>query len=231
MVFLQQLIAKTISLCYDNHMGREFNPLILETKQQLHEALKQGKLRVSKYNVLSDDEKLFVELIVFGEYTPEQAIKSVKPNIKSATAAANRMLADKNVLAALEELTTSRDKRFLADLSNARSMALQKLRYIMTTTDDEAISLSAAKIIMQSATKVLLEKADKKEGVDNVKFTIQVENMVVNPRQEADEFDGGIVVDVPEEEKPEETEALPEPDFTKEAPQFVLNYEGVDNYS
>ena len=53
---------------------RVLQPKIIETKQQLLQALKNGELQTSKYNLLNQNEKLFVELVAFGDYTAEQAL-------------------------------------------------------------------------------------------------------------------------------------------------------------
>ena len=34
----------------------------------------------------------------------------------------------------------------MAEISSARDMALRKLQYIMTTTEDESVALAAAKV-------------------------------------------------------------------------------------
>ena len=46
---------------------RKFTPMIIQTKEELMIAMKEGKIKSSKDNLLSDKEKLFVELVCFGE--------------------------------------------------------------------------------------------------------------------------------------------------------------------
>ena len=115
---------------------RVLQPKVIETKQQLLQALKNGELQTSKYNLLNQNEKLFVELIAFGDYTGEQAIRVIDPMIRAPQAAANRLLANPNVAATLEELTVQRDKKFMAEVSTARDMALPIRWRIWSLTRD-----------------------------------------------------------------------------------------------
>ena len=158
-------------------MDRILQPKVIETKQQLLQALKNGELETSKYNLLNQNEKLFVELIAFGDYTAEQAVRVIDPTIKAAQAAANRLLANKNITDTLEELTIQRDKKFMAEVSAARDMALNKLKYIMTTTKDDALTAACAKTILDKANDAMKNSAQKEDPVGQVKFAIQVENV------------------------------------------------------
>lgn len=211
---------------------RIFKPLVLQTKQQLLQALKQGKMPSSKYNLLSKEEKLFVEMLVFGDYSAEQAYRAMKPTIKNAKAGANRMLANPDVADVLEELSIQKDKKFMAEISSSRDMALNKLKYIMNTTQDESVAAACAKIIMDKAEKIILDSTKKSmdEGVSDIKFQIQVENVNINkPDYNPKEV---VVVNVnPDEtEQPEENaeSKLATPDDT--GLNFTLSYEGLDNY-
>ena len=156
---------------------RILQPKIIETKQQLLQALKNGELQTSKYNLLNQNEKLFVELIAFGDYTAEQAVRVIDPTIRAAQAAANRLLANPNVADTLEELTVQRDKKFMAEVSTARDMALNKLKYIMTTTKDDALAAACAKTILDKANDVMKNSKKEEEPVGQVRFAIQVENV------------------------------------------------------
>ena len=156
---------------------RVLQPKVIETKQQLLQALKNGELQTSKYNLLNQNEKLFVELIAFGDYTGEQAIRVIDPMIRAPRAAANRLLANPNVAATLEELTVQRDKKFMAEVSTARDMALNKLKYIMTTTKDDALAAACAKTILDKANDAMKNTKKEEEPVGQVRFAIQVDNV------------------------------------------------------
>jgi hypothetical protein len=215
-------------------MARTFKPVVIETKEQLLRALKSGKIKSSKYNLLNDEEKLFVEMLVFGEYTAEQAMRSIKPTLRDSRAAANRLLANKDVADAIEELSTQKDKSFMAELSTARAMALNKLKYIMATTTDEAVAAACAKTILDKAERVMLETAKSKvdDAVSGVTFSIQVDNVTVNPREEAKEKPKKIIeVDV-DVSDPEQDPSLEKEIATvgDNGTAFTLTYEGMDNY-
>ena len=156
---------------------RILQPKIIETKQQLLQALKNGELQTSKYNLLNQNEKLFVELVAFGDYTAEQAVRVIDPTIRAAQVAANRLLANPNVADTLEELTVQRDKKFMAEVSTARDMALNKLKYIMTTTKDDALAAACAKTILDKANDAMKNSKREEEPVGQVRFAIQVENV------------------------------------------------------
>lgn len=160
---------------------RVLQPKVIETKQQLLQALKNGELKTSKYNLLSQNEKLFVELIAFGDYTGEQAIRVIDPMIRAPQAAANRLLANPDVAATLEELTVQRDKKFMAEMSTAKDMALNKLKYIMTTTKDDALAAACAKTILDKANDAMKNVDKKEEQVGQVRFAIQVDNVYTGP--------------------------------------------------
>ena len=214
---------------------RIFKPLVLETKEQLLNALKAGKLQSSKYNLLTDDEKLFVEMLVFGDYTADQAMRSIRPTVKDSRAAANRMLANKNVADTLEELSVQKDKKFMAELGSARDMALNKLKYIMNTTSDEAVAAACAKTILDKAEKIIIDssKSQSDYKVTDIKFQIKVDSMVVNPRQEAEtnSNDGTIEVEIaPEDQDEQVKEELPPQEVGENGLPFVLSYENIDNY-
>lgn len=156
---------------------RIFQPLVIQDKQEFLQLLKNGKLKYSKYNVLNEQQKLFVELVVFGGYSGEQAMKAIDPEIRNPKLLANRMASDPDVAATLEELSAQKDKKFMTELSEARELALSKLMFIMSTTKDEALAAAAAKTIIDASGKAVAMNAKKDEGqVGQVKFSIQVEN-------------------------------------------------------
>jgi len=166
-----------MSNVYDVNAPRVLNPRILETKQELLMALKTGQIRTSRYNFLSEREKLFVEMIVFGGYTGEQAIRVIEPGARTPITIANRMLGNPDVAATLEELSVAKEKKFMAEVSNARDMALSKLVYIMGTTADPNLAASIAKVILDKAADVMKAPQKKEEPVGEIKFSIQVENL------------------------------------------------------
>lgn len=157
-------------------MARVFQPTILQTKQELLLALKSGEIKSSKYNLLSDAEKTFVELMVFGDYTGDQAIRVMDPTQKHPGVVANKMLGNPDVADTIDELTVQKDKKFMSEVSSARDMALAKLKYIMTTTKDDTLAAATAKTIMDKAEKVLTKK-EQDTGPGHVQFNIQVENL------------------------------------------------------
>jgi len=221
---------------------RAFEPLILQTKEELLVAMKQGKLKTSKYNLLNETEKLFVELVCFGGYTGEQAVKVISPGTKSCLAVANRIMANPAVVDTMNELTIAKDKKFAAEVSSAKEMALAKLQFIMATTEDQSLAASCAKTILDKAeaySKASERKED--EGIGQVKFNIQVENVYTGKGGPAtdepviielspDEIKGSTVVDVKVDEKgkeiPEDRPVNPETGMP-----YTLHYEGVDNYT
>lgn len=216
-------------------LPRVFRPLILETKQQLLAALKQGKLKSAKYNLLSKEEKLFVEMLVFGGYTAEQAMRAIKPTLKCHAVAGRRMLINPDVAEALSELTVQKDKKFMAEISSARDLALEKLTYIMNTTADEDLAIKAAKVIMDKSEKILLDEADKDDKVDGVRMRIEVDNIYVNPvtnynpakKMPIDIPTDCEIIDQDGDDVEEGKLATPGESGLK----YTLNYEEIDSYS
>ena len=158
-------------------MSRVLVPRILETKQELLNALKAGQLKTSKYNLLDDKQKIYVELVVFGGYTGEQAVKCIDPSVRNPLAIANRIASDPIVQETLEELSIAKDRKFTAEISSARDLALQKLQYIMVTSKDEALQATCAKVILDKAEATMKNKQQVDDGVGQVSFKIQVENL------------------------------------------------------
>lgn len=214
-------------------MSRVLQPRIIETKQQLLQALKNGELEVSKYNTLNTNEKLFVELVAFGDYTAEQAIRVIDPTISAPQAAANRLLANKNIADTLEELTVQRDKKFMAEVSTARDMALNKLKYIMTTTKDDALAAACAKTILDKANDAVKNTTKKEDPVGQVKFAIQVENYIGGtPNYNKDE---PVIITLDEQQGNDAQESKKKPYVPKSVNPstglpYTIAYEGVNAY-
>jgi hypothetical protein len=196
--------------------GRVFKPMILQTKQQLLTALKKGHIPTSKYNLLSREEKLFVEMVVFGGYTAEQAVKVIFPKVRSARAKARQLIAKKDIADTLEELSINQDKKFLAEASNYRDMALSKLKYIMQTTGDEAVAVVAAKAILEQTNKVYQEQFKKDRDKDRV-TGININIIAANPPEPEYDPNDVVVVEAQTEE--------PEPDPETNLP-YALDFTG-----
>ena len=225
---------------------RVLQPKVIETKQQLLQALKNGELQTSKYNLLNQNEKLFVELIAFGDYTAEQAIRVIDPMIRAPQAAANRLLANPNIAATLEELTVQRDKKFMAEVSTARDMALSKLKYIMTTTNDDALAAACAKTILDKANDALKNNKKEEEPVGQVRFAIQVENVYTGNVQNNYNKEEPVIITLEDQEEEmlksqkshlkEEVEDLKKKSgFTQPVNPdtglpYIISYEGVNAY-
>jgi hypothetical protein len=227
--------------------SRVFKPMILQTKEELLAALKAGQLTTSHYNLLDEQQKIFVELVCFGGYTAEEAMRVILPTARNAAALANRMLANKDVVTTMDELTVAKTTKFKAEVSSAREMALEKLKYIMTTTDDDSLAASCAKVILDKAGDALKQDKDKDEPVGQVSFNIQVENVYApgtNPKQ-----DEPVIIELtPEEIDPtiaetkeikkdldaaikKRKEELGQNEVNPETGlPYVLHYEGVNNY-
>lgn len=233
--------------------SRILEPMILQTKEELRVALKSGQIRTAKYNLLDDQEKLFVELVCFGGYTGEQAVRAISPGIRNPLAAANKLLASKDVQDTIEELTVSKDKKFQAEISSAREIALEKLKYIMMTTSDDALAASCAKTILDKGEAALKQSTNKEEPVGQVRFNIQVENVNVggvSPKSEEpviieltpEEIDPSIshakaIKDKLTKETKELEDAIKEKTKPVDKPinpntglPYTLTYEGVNNY-
>lgn len=227
--------------------SRIFKPMILQTKEELVAALKSGQLKTSHYNLLDEQQKIFVELVCFGGYTAEDAMRCILPTAKNASALANRMLANKDVVTTMDELTVAKNSKFKAEIASARDLALEKLKYIMTTTSDESLAASCAKVILDKSSDAFKQDKDKEEPVGQVSFNIQVENVYApgsNPKQ-----DEPVIIELtPEEIDPAiaETKKIKgklDDDIKKRKEElgqaqvnpdtglpYTLHYEGIDNY-
>ena len=236
-------------------INRALQPKILETKEELLIALKSGQLKTSKYNLLTPNEKLFVELIVFGGYTGEQAVKCISPTVRNAQAISNRMLSNPDVADTLEELSIQKDKKFMAEISSARDMALSKLKYIMSTTSDQSLAASCAKVILDKSEAIMKNHDKKEEQVGGVRFNIQVENVYTGGATPASaepviipidvEVEDQVIVEKKAIEKQLDSQIAskkaklnnlskkvdpPKVNPTTGLP-YVIAYEGVDNYT
>lgn len=227
--------------------SRIFKPMILQTKEELLTALKAGQLTTSHYNLLDEQQKLFIELVCFGGYTAEEAMRCILPTARNAGALANRMLANKDIIATMDELTIAKNTRFKAEVSSARDMALEKLKYIMSTTSDDSLAASCAKVILDKAGDALKQDKDKEEPVGRVMFNIQVENVYApgsSPKQDEpviieltpEEIDPSIAETKQEKAKldkeiKERKKELGKAEVNPETGlPYVLHYEGVNNY-
>ena len=228
---------------------RLLQPKIIETKQQLLQALKNGELKTSKYNLLNQNEKLFVELIAFGDYTGEQAIRVIDPTIRAPQAAANRLLANPNVAATLEELTVQKDKKFMAEISTARDMALSKLKYIMSTTSDDALAAACAKTILDKSNDLMKRTGKKEEPVGEIVFAIQVENNYIQGGNTNYNKEEPVIITLEDQEAErlakersqltDEIKELKKVKASKTAPAinpnsglpYIISYEGVNAYN
>lgn len=222
---------------------RKFSPMIIQTKEELLEAMKQGRIKSTKYNLLSDREKLFVELVCFGGYTGEQAIRAIVPGSKSPGAIANRIMSNPDVVETINELSVAKDRKFAAEISSARDMALEKLKFIMTSTSDPALAASCAKIILDKSEFYSKQVESKdEEPVGAVRFNIRVDNVNVHGA-ESPKKDEPVIIELSPEEINravghevinEDTGQAIEPVSTEINPDtglpYVLKYEGINNY-
>ena len=234
-------------------MSRVLVPRILETKQELLNALKAGQLKTSKYNLLDDKQKIYVELVVFGGYTGEQAVKCIDPSVRNPLAIANRIASDPIVQETLEELSIAKDRKFTAEISSARDLALQKLQYIMVTSKDEALQATCAKVILDKAEATMKNRQQVDEGVGQVSFKIQVENLYTGGAMPASSEPVIIPIDAEvdeelyrerelladevknEQRKLRELKKKTNPQNLPVNPEtglpYTIAYEGIDNYT
>lgn len=208
---------------------REFQPDIITTKENLLTALRNGDIKTSKYNLLNEEEKLFVELVVFGDYNAEQAMMSIRGD-DYHKGMGNRMCARPNVADALEELSYKKNKKFMAEISSSRDMALRKLMYIMNTTEDESIAAACAKTILDKADRITTEK-EAKDAVNAIQFNINLAPQPVDVENPKVDLNSPIIMDVQDyDEKPKELFPKEEP-INSSGLDFKLNYQDVNNYT
>lgn len=211
-------------------MQRVFAPDIITTKENLLTALRNGDIKSSKYNLLNEEEKLFVELVVFGDYTAEQAMMSIRGSSNYHKGMGNRMCARPNVADALEELSYKKNKKFMAEVTASRDAALRKLVYIMNTTEDESVAAACAKTILDKADKVTTEK-DAQNAVNAIQFNINLAPQPVDVSNPKVDLDAPIIVDEKDYDEVIK-DVLPEQTTQPSSGlDFKLNYQSVDNYN
>lgn len=206
---------------------RTFAPDIITTKENLLTALRTGDIKSSKYNLLNEEEKLFVELMVFGDYNSEQAMMSIRGS-DYHKGMGNRMCARSNVADALEELSYKKNKKFMAEISSSRDMALRKLMYIMNTTEDESVAAACAKTILDKSEKITTEK-QASDAVNAIQFNINLAPQPVDISNPKVNLDSPIIMDVKDYDEITK-EVIPEAQPSSGL-DFKLNYQSVDNYS
>lgn len=209
-------------------MQRTFAPDIITTKENLLTALRNGDIKSSKYNLLNEEEKLFVELVVFGDYSAEQAMMSIRGN-DYHKGMGNRICARPNVADALEELSYKKNKKFMAEISSSRDMALRKLMYIMNTTEDESVAAACAKTILDKSEKITTEK-QASDAVNAIQFNINLAPQPVDVNNPKVDLDSPIIYDVKDYDE-KINEILPqEKENSSSGLDFKLNYSSIDNY-
>ena len=211
-------------------MQRVFSPDIITTKENLLTALRQGDIKSSKYNLLNEEEKLFVELVVFGDYSAEQAMLSIRGSDRYHKGMGNRMCARPNVADALEELSYKKNKKFMAEVTSSRDAALRKLMYIMNTTEDESVAAACAKTILEKADKVTSEK-DARDAVNAIQFNINLAPQPVDVSHPKVDLDSPIIVDSKDYDEIVRDVLPNKEEQPSSGLDFTLNYQSVDNYS
>ena len=211
-------------------MQRVFAPDIITTKENLLTALRNGDIKSSKYNLLNEEEKLFVELVVFGDYNAEQAMMSIRGSANYHKGMGNRMCARPNVADALEELSYKKNKKFMAEVTSSRDAALRKLMYIMNTTEDESVAAACAKTILDKAEKVTTEK-EAQNAVNAIQFNINLAPQPVDISNPKVNLDSPIIADVQDYEEKIEEVIPKEKEENSSGLDFKLNYQSVDNYT
>lgn len=208
-------------------MKRVFAPDIITTKENLLVALRNGDIKSSKYNLLNEEEKLFVELVVFGDYGAEQAMMSIRGS-DYHKGQGNRMCARPNVADALEELSYKKNKKFMAEISSSRDQALRKLMYIMNTTDDESVAAACAKTILDKSEKITTEK-EASNAVNAIQFNINLAPKPVDISNPKVDLDSPVIMDVVDYD--EKVSQVIQPEDKSSGLDFKLNYQSVDNYN
>lgn len=181
-------------------------PTVIQTKEELRLALKSGSIKSAKFNALNEDDKLFIELMVFGSYKPSQAMRAVKPHIKNPSAAAKRKMHNDDIVEALDELTYKRDKFWHTQVTSSRELALDTLEYMLKTSDDDAVKIAAAKEILGASDKATRQHERKQEESSGVTFNIKFSPDPKHPSTMMDEqYDEDEPVIVEDKEAEEET--------------------------
>lgn len=163
--------------------ARIFQPEILQTKEELRIALRNGEIKSSKFHMLDEAEQMFVEMIVFGNYKPAQAMKVLRPELSNYAAAARRMSARQHIAEVIEELTYKRDTLWLTRITSARETALGVMDYVMKTTDDPALKVATAKEIIKAADAAIKNNKRPEEQVQGITFNIEFAPNTSNPNR------------------------------------------------
>jgi hypothetical protein len=172
------MIKKTKKLDKDK---REFNPVVLKTKEEVLTALYSGDIKSSKFQLLSDIEKRFVELFVFSDHTAEESMaRVIKEYYPSPPAGfrpkklAHKIMSNPVLQDVLDELTVSRDKKFMVEINRARDMALNSLIYILSTTGDETLKAAVANTILTKAENNAKMTRVKEEQNNELRISIDI---------------------------------------------------------
>ena len=179
------------------------------------------------FRELNEEEKLFVELVVFGDYGAEQAMMSIRGS-DYHKGQGNRMCARPNVADALEELSYKKNKKFMAEISSSRDQALRKLMYIMNTTEDESVAAACAKTILDKSEKITTEK-EASNAVNAIQFNINLAPKPVDISNPKVDLDSPVIMDVVDYD--EKVSQVIQPEDKSSGLDFKLNYQSVDNYN
>jgi hypothetical protein len=138
--------------------NRTYSPELLKDKQDVLLKLKSGQISTSKFNVLNDQEKMFVEYFVFGDCSAEEAMRAViqhfypvPPPGFSPKKLAYQIMSDPKIMEVIDDLTISRDKAFMVEVNQSRDIALKTLMFIMQTTKDDNLKAAVATSILSKA--------------------------------------------------------------------------------
>ena len=144
------------------------------------------------------------------------------------------MLAKKEVIDTLNELTEVKDKSFRASLARTRELALKKAEYIMLTSNDEKIQLDAAKLILDKAEGMTKIKDEKEGSVGGIRINIAVdkismeaEKTIIPIDDDAIEAEYEAVGVVPPKSKKETADVPLDPDTGL---PYTIRYEGINSY-
>jgi hypothetical protein len=134
-------------------------------------------------------------------------------------------------------------------------MALSKLKYIMSTTSDQSLAASCAKVILDKSEAIMKNHDKKEEQVGGVRFNIQVENVYTGGATPASQEPVIIPIDAEDmdeslTEKEKLSKALDNEIKDKKSKlselkrktgdeqvnpatglPYIIAYEGVDNYN
>jgi hypothetical protein len=134
----------------------------------------------------------------------------------------------------------------MAEVSTARDMALSKLKYIMTTTKDDALAAACAKTILDKANDAMKNVDKKEEPVGQVRFAIQVDNVYTGPVNNNYNKEEPVIITLEDQEeeklRTEKAQLTEEVNELKKKTQssqpvnpatglpYIISYEGVNAY-